>query len=168
MKWSNLVPLNSKLASRSTNFTQILPFIIAVSFYACSSDTQKEKGKAPQVSLPGINSGCYQLNINHDTAFMRLNVEGNKASGILVYKPFEKDKNEGTFIGNIVNDTLTAWYRFKSEGMISVRQIKMKVVKNGFAEGYGDMDMTHDTAYFKYPYTLRYEDDHTYWKINCP
>ena len=44
----------------------------------------------------------------------------------------------------------------------------MKILKDGFAEGYGGFDIKQDTAYFKYPYTLKYEEDHPYRKINCP
>jgi hypothetical protein len=42
---------------------------------------------------------------------MSLNIKGNQiASGKLSYKFFEKDKNEGTLVGEIKGDTLFADY----------------------------------------------------------
>ena len=166
------MPHNNKKVFCCVYFNLMFHFIIALSLFSCKADQKKEDQKEDQnniqTSLPAISSGCYQLIIKQDTAFMKLNIEGNKASGFLRYKPAEKDKNEGTFEGIMIKDTLNVWYKFSSEGLVTVRQVRMKAVKDGFAEGYGDVDQKLDTAYYKYPYTLNYEENNIFRKINCP
>ncbi|MEO6404212.1 MAG: hypothetical protein ABIY51_05400 [Ferruginibacter sp.] len=114
-------------------------------------------------------SGCYQMIISKDTAYMKLQSAGDAVSGHLSYKRFEKDSNDGDFTGNIYpNGEVSVWYTFKSEGMISVRQSIFKIKENSLAEGYGDIEMKHDTAMFKYPHALAFEENHPFIKVNCP
>lgn len=162
------MPLNRQPTFPGGCVFEIWIFTIALLLNACGSNDQKAEEKTVPDSNIHISAGCYQMIIKQDTAFMKLNIDGDIASGTLFYKPFEKDKSDGTFTGNIVKDTLIAWYKFNSEGLLSVRQIKMKAVKDGFAEGYGDIDQTHDTAFFKYPNTLTYEENNLFHKVTCP
>lgn len=114
-------------------------------------------------------SGCYQLIIEKDTALMKMTSAGDVVSGHLTYKRFEKDSNDGDFTGNIYpNGRMNIWYKFKSEGLISVRQVIFKINENALVEGYGDVTMQHDTAVFKYPTTLAYEENHPFIKVTCP
>lgn len=114
-----------------------------------------------------VSSGCYQMIIGKDSAMMNLLVNGNNVSGKLDYKRFEKDSNKGNFAGTIDNDKISAWYTFQSEGMVSVRQVVFKINGNTLSEGYGDIELKGDTAYFKFPNTLNYEANHPFTKVDC-
>jgi hypothetical protein len=114
-----------------------------------------------------LAAGCYQMIIDKDTAWMNITPDGHSASGKLVYKRFEKDNNSGNFKGTITGDNLRGWYSFNSEGMLSVREVVFKIKNNALAEGYGDIAMRNDTAYFKYPQALQFEENHLYTEVNC-
>ena len=43
----------------------------------------------------------------------------------------------------------------------------IKTKANSFAEGYGDIKMNNDTAIFKYPHALNFEEKHPFNKVNC-
>ncbi len=111
--------------------------------------------------------GCYQMIIDKDSALMNLSVVDKKVSGSLQYKRFEKDSNAGNFEGLIENNKISGWYRFQSEGVISVRQVVFKISGGGISEGYGDIALRNDTAYFKYPQALNFEEIHFYKNIPC-
>lgn len=111
--------------------------------------------------------GCYQMIIDKDSAFMNLAVADKKVSGTLQYKRFAKDSNVGNFEGLIENNKISGWYKFHSEGMISVRQVVFKISGSGISEGYGDSGLRNDTAYFKYPQALNFEEDHFYKHVPC-
>ncbi len=112
-------------------------------------------------------AGCYQAIIGKDTAALQLNVSENMVSGSLLYNRFEKDDSKGNFTGKIDNNIIRAWYVFQSEGTVSVKELFFRIDNGKLAEGYGEMDMKHDTAVFRYPTALRYEENHPYLKVNC-
>ena len=113
-------------------------------------------------------AGCYQMGIGKDSAFLQISQDTDGVvSGRLRYKRFEKDSNDGTLEGKIDRNIIKGWYKFHAEGVISVREIYLKVTGNTISEGYGDLDMRSDTAYFRYPTTVAYEDKHPYLKVDC-
>ena len=112
--------------------------------------------------------GCYRLIIENDTATMDVTQQQNYITGSLVYKRDGKDNNIGTVNLVKTTDRVEGWYKYQSEGITSVRQVVFKPTNNSFAEGYGDIKMNGDTAMFKYPHALHFEEKHTFNKINCP
>lgn len=114
-----------------------------------------------------FSPGCYRMIIGKDSAMMNLSVSGSNVSGKLDYKRFEKDTNTGNFAGTIDSNKITAWYTFQSEGMVSVRQVVFKINGNTLSEGYGNIVLKGDTAYFKFPNTLNYEANHPFTKVDC-
>jgi len=143
-------------------------------FASCNTKTKdvsestgaENKSQMPEASSL-ISPGCYQMVIDKDTAMMDLSVNGKTVSGSLEYKRYEKDSNKGSFSGSIDSNKIIAWYKFQSEGMVSVRQVIFKITGNQFAEGYGDLDVKGDTAFFKYPHQLNYEENHPFIKAGC-
>ncbi len=130
---------------------------------------EKDSADLSMARNPQEISGCYRMIIEKDTAYMKISVSGDAVSGQLAYNRFEKDSNEGDFVGNIYpNGEMNVWYKFKSEGVISVRQSVFKIKKNALAEGYGDVTMQHDTVVFKFPTALTFEDNHPFLKTACP
>ncbi len=95
-------------------------------------------------------SGCYRMIIKNDTATMSLNATGNSVSGSLSYNWYEKDDNNGTFKGEVKNDTLiVANYTFQSEGITSVRQVAFKIKDSILQQGYGELIVKNDTSFFR-------------------
>ena len=149
------------------SWSVIFLLILVFMQYSCK---QKGKTKVSQLlttSTP-LQSGCYQLIINEDTAWMKMDVNGNRVSGDLNYNRKKKDRNKGTFSGTVSKDTMDVLYSFMSEGIVSHRQIRFIHLKDGFAEGYGELFVRGDTAFFKYPYGLQFETNHLYKNIKCP
>jgi len=141
-----------------------------------SCNPLKEKGETNPADEKDLNAttvqtnlstGCYKMNIEKDTALMNISVAGNAVTGTLFYKRFEKDSNTGNITGKYENGKITGWYNFLSEGKSSVRQVIFKVSETGITEGYGDIEMTGDTVYFKFPHALQYEEQHPFKKMDC-
>jgi hypothetical protein len=130
----------------------ILGIIVLGAFVSC----KKEKAipaptveKEMNMELPALQE-CYMGIIKNDTITMRLSIKGTQiAEGKLIYKFFEKDKNEGTFNGKISGDTLFADYTFSSEGKQSVREVAFLKKGNIYIEGYGDVEEKAGKMVFK-------------------
>lgn len=138
-----------------------------------SCKNEKEMEKAP-VSLDGIDlkpvsEECYSAIIKKDTISMSLNLKGSQVvSGNLSYKFFEKDKNEGTLVGVIKQDTLVAEYTFMSEGVSSVRQVVFLKQGNTYVEGYGDVvDDNKGKVTFKDINQLKFKGNIVLSKVDC-
>lgn len=101
-------------------------------------------------------SGLYTYEQNGDIVKLQLTVENNKANGNLFYALNEKDRNSGTFIGEIKDDILLADYTFFSEGVLSARQISFKLNETTAVEGYGDMEEVDGKMIFKNADSLNY------------
>lgn len=112
-------------------------------------------------------AGCYMMTISKDTAFLKLNKEGNNVSGTLEYSRLKKRDSKGEFKGVINESKITIWYSSSVKEKAFVKQIVFRIIEDKLAEGYGDVIMKNDTAFYKYPTTLRYEDQHPFTKIPC-
>ncbi len=112
-------------------------------------------------------AGCHKMVIEKDTAYMSLQESGDSLYGPLEYKRFEKDSNKGIVRLLKRNGRAEGWYYFQSEGMQSVRQIIFKMSGDSLSEGYGEIMMKGDTALFKYPQALQFEEKHSFVKVNC-
>ena len=92
---------------------------------------------------------------------------GNAITGTLVYNLDGKDKNTGTIQGVINGNLLVADYLFMSEGIQSTRQVAFKLENNIFIEGYGDITIQNDSAYFKNMDSLQFNDGMKLIEIPC-
>ncbi len=112
-------------------------------------------------------AGCHSMIIEKDTAYMSLQESGDSLYGPLEYKRFEKDSNKGTVRLLKKNGRAEGWYYFQSEGMQSVRQVIFKMSGDSLSEAYGDIILKGDTAMYKYPHALQFEEKHSFVKVNC-
>lgn len=111
---------------------------------------------------------CFESVINKDTIMMTLNVNSNnEVNGKLVYKIYQKDKNEGTINGVIKGDTLIADYTFKSEGISSVREVTFLKKAETYVEGYGELIETNAKMVFKDKKLLKFDSKMTLSKVDC-
>ena len=101
-------------------------------------------------------SGLYSYQQNGDTITLQLTVDGTKANGNLLYALNEKDRNSGSFVGEIKDGVLLANYAFSSEGVLSERQIAFKLTDTSAIEGYGEVEEINGKMVFKDPANLKY------------
>jgi len=143
---------------------------------ACSGPLEKKlvesavpvkNDPAAIVPAPDSLSGCYQMIIGKDTAWMNIILQGNSLIGKLNYKRFEKDNSTGGLQLQFTNGKWEGWYDFLSEGKASVRQIIFKYDEGTFEEAYGDVIMKQDSVFYKYPSTLNFERGHPFRKMAC-
>ena len=118
----------------------LLGVVFMTVFVSCKKEKETEETTiAPEeiVADETVSEECFSAIIKKDTISMYLNVKGNQiASGKLSYKFFEKDKNEGTLVGEIKGDTLFAEYTFMSEGVSSIREVAFLKKGNTYVEVY--------------------------------
>lgn len=150
-------------------------FFSTTMLFSCNTKTVSETGGIDSSKTVIADSmltaeklnGCYMMNIGRDTAKLQLTGNGVEVKGHLIYKRFEKDSNEGTIDGILKDGKIRAWYRFQSEGTLSVKEVYFNIQGTILTEGYGEMLQKNDTAFFKFPSALNYEEKHPYIQTNC-
>ena len=149
----------------------ILTALSLMLLYSCADNTGKQEVPPPltkdTTAAPVTYAGCYEMIINKDSAYLQLTDSGYFYTGTLNYKRFEKDSNHGIVSLSKEKDHLSGWYTFQSEGMTSVRQIIFKAYDGKLAEGFGEIGVIGDSAFYKYPVTLQFEETHPFIKVNC-
>ena len=140
-------------------------------FLSCSESNNEKVESKPVIPVttpaPESLNGCYEMVISGDTAFMNIEQSSDMLNGTLKYKRKDKDSNKGKVVLTKTGNRAEGFYTFQSEGLTSVRQIVFKINNNSFAEGYGNIEMKNDTAVFKYPHALNFEEKHTFNKVTC-
>lgn len=87
-----------------------------------------------------LEPACYVYSDGKNYVSLEFTEIGSTYKGNLTYAFAEKDKNTGTFVGQLKDGVLLADYTFQSEGVESVRQVAFKVSNDTLIEGYGDMN----------------------------
>lgn len=124
---------------------------------ACNQKTEKIESNNTATTINQTDfSGMYNYEQNGSTVTLQLTVNGNKASGNLLYALKEKDRNSGTFVGEIKDEILLADYTFSSEGVLSVRQVSFKLTNASAIEGYGEVEEINGKMFFKDPANLEF------------
>lgn len=137
-------------------FQVSLTLILILLFASC----KKSKEQDPEISLDKItdqslnNIECFRYSKNNDTIFISLTSNDSIVSGNLTYNLFEKDRNKGNFKGEWKGDSLFADYEFKSEGLLSTREIFFFKTDSGLVEGYGPVMDTLNKVVFRDHSTL--------------
>ncbi|HSH65881.1 MAG TPA: hypothetical protein VLB84_08805 [Bacteroidia bacterium] len=111
--------------------------------------------------------GCYSTNNKKDSIKMQLSSNGNYIKGYLTYSLYQKDKNNGTFEGEMHHDTLIADYTFNSEGNTSVREIAFLLKDTLLIEGYGEMKYKGEKLVFKNTKYLSFPGTIVLRKTSC-
>ena len=149
----------------------IVSWVLVGFFVSCKKEKTEEEFSAVQESVVVgeiVTEECYIGILKKDTVLMSLKIKGNQvSSGELSYKFFEKDKNEGTFIGEMKGDTLFGDYTFMSEGVSSVRQIAFLKKGNTYTEGYGDIQESNGKLIFKNTKQLKFDGKIVLSKTDC-
>lgn len=148
----------------------LLGVLLGSAFVSCKKekeDTTNELEKTV-VDTPSLQE-CYKAIIKKDTIYMSFNIKGDQSvSGKLSYIFYEKDKNFGTLVGKIKNDTLYADYTFMSEGVTSVRQVVFLKKGNMYVEGFGEViDDNKGKVIFKDVKQLNFDGSTILSKVDC-
>ena len=106
----------------------------------CSCGKSKTDEKVNEDNTPV--SQCYGSFTDKDSVFLKLTTTGEKVTGDLTYKLFEKDKNKGVLNGTLTGDTIFATYEFTSEGQTSAREVAFLKKGNELIEGFAPMDQS--------------------------
>jgi hypothetical protein len=126
------------------------------------------KGETVKKEIPdSLTSGCYSQIAGRDTANLQIENKGGSVGGELSYTIFQKDRNDGTLQGEMSGDILTGWYLFKSEGIMSVRQVAWKTKGTELWPGTGEMIEKNDTMFFSFPDKLQYDNTRPFKKVDC-
>jgi hypothetical protein len=141
---------------------------------SCKKEEEKQVETIPDASEKivveeQVSDECYSGSIKKDTILMNLTIKGNEVTnGKLSYKFYEKDKNQGTLVGELKGDTLIADYTFMSEGVSSVRQVAFLKKGNTYVEGYGDVvDDNKGKVTFKDKKQLKFDGNVVLSKVDC-
>lgn len=139
------------------NHLIIFAAIATIVFYSCKNETKNEDLETistegtdnmdSDVNSPSIS--CYRFVSKRDTILLQMEKINDDIAGTLSYNYFEKDKNDGTFEGKMVGDTLFANYTFGSEGTVSVREVMFVKKGNKLLEGFGDVEEVDGKMKFK-------------------
>lgn len=129
-------------------------------------DTPVVSNPTPSVQDTAV-IGCYNQITGRDTVLLQLQAKGANVTGSLVYDFFEKDRNDGTVQADVRNGVVNGWYLFRSEGIMSVRQVSWKIDQGKLLPGTGEMIQRNDSLVFKNADKLNYDAAHPFVKIPC-
>jgi hypothetical protein len=115
-----------------------------------------------------LGDKCFLSVVDKDTVAMELNINvNNEVNGKLRYSFYQKDKNEGTIIGNIKGDTLFADYTFVSEGVSSIREVAFLKKDAQYIEGYGVTMESNGKMVFIQKNALKFDSKTIFNEIDC-
>ncbi len=148
--------------------------IIILSTGACNNEGKKSAEiktesvvSNPVATFDSLYSGCYSQIIKKDTSLLQLEQKANTVNGTLSYNIYGKDRNDGTLQADVSVDIITGWYLFKSEGIISVRQLSWKINGDELWPAIGEVIQKNDTILFAQPRKLLYDSTRPFKKVAC-
>ena len=145
----------------------IIVLSVGAFILSCNDNTPTKEEMVKPVMLTEP-AACYGLlSNNKDTVLLHIAITDNKASGELVYNLWQKDKNSGTFKGEMKGDTLFANYTFMSEGIESSRELAFLKAGDGFREGYGRIDEKSGQPGFSDKAAIKFDSNFFLRKIDC-
>lgn len=131
-----------------------------------SSDTVAN-GAAATVPVDSVSSGCYSQIIQRDTSLLQIEQKGNMVNGSLSYNIYQKDRNDGALQAEVTGDIIKGWYLFKSEGIISVREVAWKINADELWPATGEVIQRNDTTLFAQPDKLKFDNSRPFKKVAC-
>ena len=162
MKKSNLIAglVICTMAACNSNETKQLE--VTAKDTSVTNTTAEKKDSTAMANM----YNCYGYATAKDTVNLHIMAMGNSVTGDIVFQYAEKDKNTGTFTGEMKGDTLVASYKFVSEGKESVRQVAFLKKGDSFSEGYGAVEEKSGGMVFKNLGTLKFSGKELK-KIDC-
>ncbi|GAA0877252.1 hypothetical protein GCM10009119_02200 [Algoriphagus jejuensis] len=119
------------------------------------------------VARAEILEECFQAVNGKDTIRLRIQPEEVNVTGELAYLWSEKDKSWGKIEGTLEDSLLIAEYTFLSEGDTSIRQVVFKRFKEGWKEGYGEINEVDGVVAYKNIDSLDYSHEVNLVSVPC-
>lgn len=152
--------------------------IVACILFACNQGQQPAAGATDMDrdsttmrhdTYAGLQqvAGCYTAVSGRDTAGLRLEERDSNLNGALSYNYYEKDRNEGSFQGEVQDGMLTGWYLFRSEGVMSFRQVAWQIRGSELWPATGEMEQRNDTMLFRDIKAVRFDSSLVFRKVPC-
>ncbi len=114
-----------------------------------------------------LPAGCYSQLMGRDTAALQIETKGTHVTGSLSYNIFEKDRNDGTIQADQDGNIIKGWYLFKSEGIISVREVAWQLHGDELWPALGEVTQRNDTTLFASPGQLKFDSTRPFKKVAC-
>ncbi len=149
---------------------------VALIFCGCNDSNENEKQSVRndsagtrEVSTAKNSRGpeCYAQRTSTDTIQLSFTQNDSTVNGRLSINRSGKDRNNGTFIGEMKGDTLLALYSFQSEGITSVREIAFLRKENVMIEGYGPISQRNGKSIFTDHAKLTFDAKMELIKLPC-
>ena len=146
---------------------------------ACNNGGEKVKNEESQIQPDTLITnnnvknkdttigGCYSQIINRDTAFLQIEINDSNVTGPLTYNIYQKDRNDGSIKAEIADSLITGWYLFRSEGIISVRQVIWRIKPVQLWPATGEVIQRNDTTLFANPDKLEFDSKRPFIKVKC-
>ena len=141
-----------------------------ISLAACNDNSgsdDKSTSDTTSTNNAVTTTECYLYTANKDTISLQITINGHSVTGALNYSLHEKDRSQGVIQGEVRGDTILADYEFKSEGIVSLREVAFLKKDNGYAEGYGEAEDKDGKMMFKNVAELNYSNSTILKKIPC-
>ena len=145
--------------------TSIIALSLAI-FTSCNTEKKQESTTQTEVQTTQTET-CYQHTKDSSTIKLNLKINGNIATGDLIYDYYQKDRSAGKIKGELKSDTLLANYTFVSEGVESEREVVFLKTIDGWVEGYGEIDDKDGKVIFKNKNTITFANDVVLKKTTC-
>ena len=145
--------------------TSIIALSLAI-FTSCNTEKKQESTTQTEVQTTQTET-CYQHTKDSSTIKLNLKINGNIATGDLIYEYYQKDRSAGKIKGELKSDTLLANYTFVSEGVESEREVVFLKTIDGWVEGYGEIDDKDGKVIFKNKNTITFANDVVLKKTTC-
>lgn len=150
----------------------LLASLIILGGTACQTGSQNEaetatpsEAEAP-VAISSV-AGCYEFSENNSKVLAQLEVVQDSVKGRLRYDFYEKDDNDGEFVGTLRGDTLLGVYTFSSEGQQSQREVAFLWQEDRLLEGYGNLQFDNEVQRFEATDALTFGQGVILTKTEC-
>lgn len=141
----------------------ISALVIAI---GCKKNEEKPELPASLPQSPA--SECFMWTSGKDTIRLSYVPSDLNVTGKLDYQFYEKDQSSGTISGTFIGDTLFVDYKFKSEGMSSVREAAFLKKGDSLIPGTGAVEFKDNREQIVNPHTLTFDPKGALLKTSCP
>jgi len=105
--------------------------------------------------------------LGRDIYVLQLEQSGTAVKGKLEFDNYQKDDSKGTVKGIVNGNIVKLWYDFTAEGMHSILEIYFKNQGDGLVHGIGDPEVKGDSAFYKDPAAINFEEKQLFTKVDC-
>lgn len=141
--------------------------------FGCNDNSDKTekntatKNEAKEPEIAESSTSCYILENGKDTVSLKMIIDKDQVSGILLYHYFEKDRNRGYIKGKMKGDTIFANYTFMSEGIESKRDVVFLKKGDELMEGYAKINSVTGEPDFTDHSAIKFDEKFVLKKSDC-